>query len=247
MCLEALVRPNPSLVSCIRLSLQRPVYPLSTSLIYLPCCFQEHLFLLSLELILAFSQMSSSSRNFLSHSYQNQNQRQHSQSRSPSLQSSSSSHPTAAPASPAFDPSLVHPGLSQNLGVPTRGISNLVDPTTSPAVPRLTGTTDLGDLTQQGPGPGPGPGPVRSGVRGVRSFSSPPLSIGLNASLSDSSLYPGANLGIQSASASAASGVPYQSRGRLSAAASAATNQRYAGIFLVSRPSSPIFWCISGN
>lgn len=168
--------------------------------------------------------MSSSSKNLLSDSYHRQ-----SQSRSPSFQSSSSSHPIAAPpappAPPVLEPSLVHPGLSQNLGVPARGISNLVDPTTSPVVPRLTGT-DWGGLTQQGP--------ARSGVRGVRSFSSPPLAIGLNTGLSDSSLYPDSNLGVQSASAS---GVSYQSRERLSAP----TNPRYAWISW-----SPVWWISRG-
>lgn len=165
--------------------------------------------------------MSSSSKNLLSHPYHRQ-----SQSRSPSFQSSSSSHPIAAPpAPPVLEPSLVHPGISQNLGVPARGISNLVDPTTSPVVPRLTGT-DLGGLTQQGP--------ARSGVRGVRSFSSPPLAIGLNTGLSDSSLYPGSDLGVQSASAS---GVSCQSRGRLSAP----TNPWYAWISW-----SPVWWISRG-
>lgn len=104
------------------------------------------------------------------------------------------------PASPAPPSSLVHhPGLSQHL----------VDPVPGPAVPSLTGT-DFGDLTQQGP--------ARSGVRSARSYSSPPLASGMNASLSASSLYPGPNpsLGVQSASAAIA----------------AVTNQRYVWVLV---------------
>lgn len=148
-------------------------------------------------------QMSSySSRDVLSHPYQYQRQRQ-GQNHGPSFDNSSSpSHPTAAPAptpaSPAVQPSLVHhPGLS--------GFShNLVDPAPSPAVRRLPGT-GFDDLTQQGL--------ARSGVRSVRSYSSPPLASGLNTGLAGSSLYPGSNLGIQSASSSFA------------------TNQRYVTVF----------------
>lgn len=147
--------------------------------------------------------MSFPSSNFPSHPY-------HRQSRSPSYQSSSS-HPTQSAA--AVESSLAPPDLSQNLTVPGRGVANLADSTPSP-VPRLTGG-DLGDLTQ---------GP-RSGVRGVRSYSSPPLAIGLNTGLSGSSfspgpVYPASTLGTQSTS-----GLSYQNRGRLSS-----TDLRYVHI-----------------
>lgn len=153
--------------------------------------------------------MSSSSRKFPSRPYRRQ-------SRSPSYQSSSS-HPTQSSA--AAESSLAPPDLSQNLAVPGRSVSNLADPRTSP-VPRLTGG-DPGDLTQ---------GP-RSGVRGARSYSSPPLAIGLSTGLSDSSfssrpVYPGSSFGGQSTS-----GLSYHNRGRLSA-----TDPRYVCIPL------PVRW-----
>lgn len=139
--------------------------------------------------------MSFSSSNFPSHSY-------HRQSRSPSYQSSSP-HPTQSAA--AVESSLAPPDLSQNLAIPGRGVANLAASTPSP-VPRFTGG-DLGDPTQ---------GP-RSGVRGVRSYSSPPLAIDLNTGLSDSSFSPGPVYPSSTLGAQPTSQLSYQNRGRLSA------------------------------